>query len=47
MFVFKIKDDYGSFTEEINADDVEQAYQIMYEQYPDSDIELFDCNEIN
>lgn len=42
MFVFRVKDEHGSFLHEIIADDVEQAYQMAYEEYPDYEIECID-----
>lgn len=43
MFVFKITDSNSSFNEHVDAIDIEQAYQMMYEEYPDATIE---CLEI-
>lgn len=38
-FKFEIWYDYTNHvTEEIEADDVEQAYQMMYEDYPEAQI---------
>ena len=42
MFIFKVKDEHGSFLHEVIADDVEQAYQMAYEEYPDYEIECID-----
>lgn len=42
MFIFRVKDEHGSFLHEIIADDVEQAYQMAYEEYPDYEIECID-----
>lgn len=45
MFIFKITDKNSSFTEQIEAIDVEQAYQMMYEEYPDADIECIGISD--
>ena len=42
MFIFRVKDEHGSFLHEIIADDIEQAYQMAYEEYPDYEIECID-----
>ena len=42
MFVFRVKDEHGSFLHEVIADDIEQAYQMAYEKYPDYEIECID-----
>lgn len=45
MYIFKVSDSNGSFTEQIEATDVEEAYQIIYEEYPDAVIECIKISD--
>ena len=46
LFKFKVYYDYtNNSVEELEADDVEEAYQLMYERYPEAEIICIDCNE--
>ena len=46
LFKFKVYYDYtNNSVEELEADDVEEAYQFMYERYPEAEIICIDCNE--
>ena len=45
MYIFKLSDSNGSFTEQIEANDVEEAYQMMYEEYPDFDVECIGVSD--
>lgn len=46
LFKFEVYYDYTNYSvEEIDACDVEEAYQMMYEEYPEAQIKCIDCDE--
>lgn len=46
LFKFKIYYDYtNNSIEEIEANDIKEAYQMMYEEYPEAQINCIDCDE--
>lgn len=46
LFKFRIYYDYtNNSIEELEANDVEEAYQLMYEEYPEAEIICIDCDE--
>lgn len=45
-YVFQVFFDYtNNIIENVEADDVEEAYQLMYESYPEAVINCIDCDE--
>ena len=45
IYVFKIECEEDSFPAYIEALDVEQAYEMVYSEYPDSDVNLIDVKD--
>lgn len=45
IYIFKIKTEEQSFPTYIEALDVEQAYEMAYAEYPNSDINLIDTKD--
>lgn len=45
IYVFKIECEEQSFPTYIEASDIEQAYEMAYAEFPDSDINLIDTKD--